>query len=339
MTMPTPEKTWQFDVNNPVGQTGVVLSDGQTLMMAIVRGLVDMPLNPWIVMGSSDGATAGMDGVNRWKPAGTWDFTKLVWNNAGSAHGWIVLRQAALFSTCELCIDLSYTNPAFITFIWGITAFTGGTTLNRPTTTTSVTLINQTWWAPNSGSWLGGGYVHVMQSTDGECSRVVFMWDDIPILFWIFDKVKNPVAGWTLPVVVYVGNNANNLTSVMTVVWYSDTARLNTRTPAAGNAALFMTGEGYGAYNFYEYTALTQPNQLSGEVTVFPIGLVSETTGFKGRHGELYDIWWGPTGIAAGTPAGTWPDDTTRKYWSPDALILPWDGLVSAPGSIPLTRY
>jgi len=338
MAMPIPDKTWQFINNQPFGWSGVALTDYRQAMVNIVKGFVDMPLNPWVVVGSSDGSTAGMDSVNRWKPGGTWDINKLVWNSAGSAHSWIVLRQLGLSPLCEILFDLSYTNGAYMTMLWGMSGFSGGSTTARPTATTYLTLYNNTYWLSNGGGGATtGGYTHHQQSTDGECSRMVCMYNDTPILFYMFDKAKNPVSGWTNPVLVTAQYNGQS--SVIGIPWYTDTARLNTFTPAGGFGTLYMTGEGFGSYLNYEYNSLCRPNQFSGDFPVYPIGLVSETTGFKGRHGEVYDMWWGPPGTAAATPWGTWPDDSTRKYWSPESMTLPWDGLVSAPGSVPLTRY
>lgn len=334
MTMPTPEKTWQFIVNTPAGGSGTSLTDFRQLMVAIVKGLVEMPTNPWVVTGSSDASTAGMDSVNRWKPSGTWDITKLNWAAAGSAHSWIALKQVGIFSTCELCIDLSNAQHYIITITWCVDGLTGGTTLNRPTGT-SITLINNVSWWAYASSTVFTAYVHVMQSTDGECTRVVGFNDDVPYLFWILDKPKNPVSGWTNPAVMACMSNTSS--SVMTIAYLNDTARLNARIGTT-SATCYMTGEGYGSNLVYENAQYQRPNQISGEITVFPIGIASETTGVKGRHGELYDIWWGPGGTATGIPCGTFPNDSTRKYWSPDTIILPWDGLVTT-GSVPLTRY
>jgi hypothetical protein len=334
MTMPTPEKTWQFDVNNAVGGTGTALTDYQIAMMNLVKALVEMPINPWVVMGSSDSSNAGMDSVNRWAPAGVWDRTKLVWATAGSAHSWIVLRQAGIFSLCEICIDLNYGNTQAYnaTVLMGFTGFTGGSTTARPTATT-ISLITAQWLYGSNLPF--GAYIHAMQSTDGECSRIVIMKEDVPCVFWLIDKPKNPVTGWTDPVVAITSSNSS--TTAMSITHLNDTARANCRI-AGTTAACFLTGEGFSTNLIYENTPYLRPNQISGEITPFPVGLVSETTGVKGRHGELFDIWWGPPGVASGSPDGTWPDDSTKKYWSPDALILPWNGLVTT-GTTPLTRY
>lgn len=335
MTMPTPEKTWQFDVNNAVGGSGAALTDYQIAMMNMVKAMVEMPLNPWVVMGSSDSSTAAMDGNNRWAPGGVWDRTKLVWASGTTAHSWIVLRQVGIFALNEICIDLNYSNTAAYSalVVWGFSGFTGGGITARPTATTSINLLAGTWLYGTNGVF--GAYVHAMQSSDGECTRLVIMKDDVPCSFWLFDKPKNPVSGWTDPAVAMTLSNGGS--SAMTIPWLNDTARLTGRIGTT-QTTFYCTGEGFTSSLVYENTSFLRPNQISGEVTMFPIGLVSETTGVKGRHGELFDIWWGPPGVASGSPDGTWPDDSTKQFWSPDALVLPWNGLVTT-GTTPLTRY
>jgi hypothetical protein len=344
MTMPVPEKTWQFSVNNPIGGTGDSVTDNKLLMLGIVKVLTEFPINPWVVTGSSDGSSAGMDATNRWAPGGTWDVTKLVWGTG--AHSWIVLKQTGLFANCELCIDLNSIGSYQCSMIWGFTGFTGGFITARPTATTTVIIRNVTDW--HFGSDPFGGYLHGMQSDDGECTRLVFTRLDISDLFWIMDKVKNPTAGWAYPVVMgLVGGSSSYTTNAASIATWNNAnfsiPRLNAYIGGSTTAVFHMTGEGGGASGLVYEDALIneRPNQILEEFTLFPITIscFGPYWGFEGfgRQGELYDIWWGPSNIVP-APFGTWPDDSTKKFWSPGNIVLPWDGLVGA-GSTPFVRY
>lgn len=52
-------------------------------LRAVKDSLVGVPVDPLVVVGSSDGRTAGMDGVDRWL------------TDDAAARGWCVLRRVA----------------------------------------------------------------------------------------------------------------------------------------------------------------------------------------------------------------------------------------------------
>lgn len=91
----------------------------------------------WALVGSSDASTAGMDTTTR---LGTsWTAAKWTRAAAGSAHSWFVLQSPTL--GVYLCVDLSTANDLYPASIyWAKTAFTGGSTTARPTSTDEVGL-------------------------------------------------------------------------------------------------------------------------------------------------------------------------------------------------------
>jgi hypothetical protein len=86
---------------------------------------------------------------------------------------------------------------------------------------------------------------------------------------------------------------------------------------------------------------MQQRNQVSLENLVLPLGLVSDTTGAKGRHGQIYDMWAGNISAISlgGYTDTTYPDDGSRQFWQCDDFIFPWVGLNTPPGPLPLTRW
>lgn len=66
----------------------------------------------------------------------TFDATKWVYANAGTAHTWFVLKSPAALGPVYLCVDCAGTSTQNVTITASYNAFsTGGTGLNRPTAT------------------------------------------------------------------------------------------------------------------------------------------------------------------------------------------------------------
>lgn len=442
MTLPTPDKTWQFYVNQQHFSSGSNLIDCAFMLMSLKESLKAMS-PAWTVTGSSTGISTGpagaMDAVDRWPnylqgsntsatvdttanntlrirarphtsyfvftvtagattakttirddlnakfalnglpltasivgtnqlqitssdtsgfvqidtvangstlstptglPAtspGTSTLDKLVWAAAGSNHSWIVLKQTAIFSTYEVCIDCNSASAYQGSIVIGYTGFSGGSATARPTAVSSTTIISvNTITVHNSNAF--SSVLHVMQSTDGECTRAFIMYNDYPQTFMLFDKPKNPVSGWTNPAISIYYNPANPTASATALASFDGTARVNFFANSVFGTA-YLTTEGAVTTSLPKWAEMQKPNQISGEYAFLGIGLFSLTVSAVGRHGQIYDMWIGditPASTGAWTD-GTYPNDSSRKFWQCDDFIFPWSGLVSAPGPIPLT--
>lgn len=64
--LPPIDKTWQHDVNVSLLGTGAHASDCRQLIRRVVAALLGFAQSPWICAGSSNGAVAALDGVDRW---------------------------------------------------------------------------------------------------------------------------------------------------------------------------------------------------------------------------------------------------------------------------------
>lgn len=94
----------------------------------------------WVVIGSSDASTAGMDGLDRW--TNVYTAGKINRNTAGSAHSWIVLRCTVQIKsvTYFLLLDWSTSSNHLTTSVFGhTTAPTGGNVNTAPTLANSAT--------------------------------------------------------------------------------------------------------------------------------------------------------------------------------------------------------
>lgn len=333
MGLPSLDKTWQFNVNNLRGNvpppSGSNLEDHKDIMFMVKQSLIGKTFagvslgwtGVWTVESSGDGA-GDFGAGDKWA-----NKDDLVWDNTGNAHSWIVFRQSATGS--EFCVDCDSTESRRITLTWSPAARYGlayggtdGTNTDRPTASDEVTIINNNMWVGGQTGRLAVR-VHTMVSTDGECTRVIAQINN-NVMFWLFDLAKNPVSGWTNPSVAVALSalSAANITDWADLI---DTATVN-GVHGAINMTMYMATEGIIA-NPLPYVSYTvAPNDIDGSWPMMPVGLVSEISGARGRHGELYDFWFGSSNQITGA---TYPNDLTRQFVHFSDIILPWDG--SAP--------
>ena len=171
MTLPTIEKTWQFNVNRNVGalssNTQVnkqLLLDMKNMLIATsslgtwtnAAGATITPTNPWTVRYSCNGTTAGTagDGVDRWQSLSDMNPGQMTGVNSltSAARSWIVLKNTTLDGggNFQVLFDwLSDTNlgstfwgdyGSCVMYVSRTAGFTGGTTTSRPTATDEVFL-------------------------------------------------------------------------------------------------------------------------------------------------------------------------------------------------------
>lgn len=128
-------------------------------------------------------------------------------------------------------------------------------------------------------------------------------------------------AGWTPnPLFAYAGNGATALN--YDTLCMAASGPLKARAGST-NMALFCTGEGWGSANFLGTKRLTGANELTSSPAENPlpaIGLASETSGCSGRHGQVYDTYWGLSNYADNT---TYPEDASRDWTQFGDIVLP----------------
>lgn len=311
MALPVLAKTWQFNVNQTVAAQGTALDTGERLMFIIKNSLLGFALMPWTCSGSSNSSVAAMDGVDRIIT------TANIVGSAG-AHSWIVLRQTGIATNYEICIDWNSGAANGITLVVSPSAgFTGGSTTARPTATDESVIINQSFFFSGVDT---NHQIHVMQSTDGACTRVIgWRGGNNLCTFMIFDKPVNTVTGWTNPSITYAIGN----TGAIGITY----ATLNAGTNCIGRGTGAFTAqwacESFGGSILPELTNIgTVVNSFENAWSFFPIGIGSTTASNRGRHGSLADIWWKPTSVS---DADTFPNDANnRQFVAFGCLIFPW---------------
>jgi len=321
MALPSLSKTWQFSVNVAKGNSGVLLTDARAVMRQFKTAMIGFGTLPWTVSGSSDSSTSGMDAVDRWAAD-----TNLVWGAVG--HSWIVLRQTGIAAKFEVCIDLSNASSNSITVVvsgsagFGTTnGGTNGSTSARPTATDEVVVIsNTTWWGSPGAS--AQHQVHAMQSTDGQCTRLLVTTSQVAHMIAIFDKPKNPISQWTFPWFVGWNGTGNTAQSGAQVTNWNDNplANFKPQNATAGTCYFATTFLNTGATVGQRITVA----QDVGSAHIFtPITLISETVGLRGAWGEAFDIYFSDTGMTTATQFDASPSHAWTYFKD---LVLPWDG-------------
>lgn len=339
MSLPTKTKTWQYNVNQTVGGTGNYTNDYRTLLLAIKNSLKGFGSTPWIVVGSSNGVAAGLDGVDRW--ASTAD---IVGNSPGAAHSWMVLKQTGIGANFQLLIDCgAVTSPSTLQIVRlsvsPIAGYTGGTISAAPTAT------DQHWYGMNFSSFAGGltagdtilgqmnspwtGKLHIMQSSDGQCTRVILMNTNSMPLLWIIDKVGQPVSNvnWSVPYVMTLHGDNNNIDVGIYTQYFRSGANASVQSSIQGGspalAKMYMTTECVSQTELG--TTQTFANDLDGAWPINSVGMFCPAgTGTRGRHGVFQDLWCG----SVTNRNAAYPADTTRQFVQFRDLIMPWNGSV-----------
>lgn len=299
-------KTWQFNVNNAQAAQGTPLADNKMQLLAIKNALIGFGTQPWTVVSSSNSVTAS--NADNWSTV-----ANLVWNSPGSAHSWIVLKQTGIGSNFQVliaCDVASATGASGSIKISPSTGFTGGTTTANPTAADSFNLINVASFLTLSADaalrW------SVMQSTDGQCTRIFGFSGGSLLYYGMFEKGANATGGtpgatnsgwghWIVSAPSFAGTTSQNGINAATVPSYESTANISIA------------------------------SEVDGAWDIFPVGIAcTATVGARGRLFTLQDVWFSSSGIAAG--------DTFPATGSPTsqfiviagtaaigAVVLPWN--------------
>lgn len=320
MPLPTLAKSWQFDVNAVRPAPDTNLANYQNILFGIKTSLKAFS-SGWTVVGSSNSVAAALDGVDRWTLP-----TNLVWHNAGVAHSWIVLKQTGLAANFQLLIDCDSNGAGAgaasnLRLVVSYSAgFTGGSTTTRPTATDEHQ-IQVGAWCTGSGIPFHSA-VHVMQSTDGQSTRVVVCRSNFVSTFWAFERVSSPSAGWAVPVVSLIRGAPNTTSDAPTYAVFNDAANGFFR-HGSTNYTGYVTSEGSITSMLGEQLNL-YPNDIDGFWPFFPMGFASTTTGARGRHGAFTDMYWGVQDVlVTGT---TFPASGTKQWVQFAHFVLPWNG-------------
>lgn len=321
MTMPTVEKTWQFDLHNLiVGETEDV--GNQKLLWMIKDKLINFGSTPWTVVGSSDSVSA--DSIPSTSNDYWVDYTDCVWGVAG-VHSWIVLKQTGIASNFQLLLSCETSSTTYYSYRMSVSfspaaGFTGGSTSAPPTATDEVVVFapagTVNWTTANVATNM---VVDFMQSTDGQCTRVLVFVDARIVSLICVEKAKNPLGTWTTPSFVLWSTDVD--ADAVTYALFHDASTKVFSGVSAATTNLYCATIGAGANACGEL--MTGFNNLSEEYDLYPIWFFSNTAGRRGVLGLMYDCWFGSV---IGPHTGDTFPGTGRTHIQLGELVMPWDG-------------
>lgn len=134
-TFPAHSRTYYtdtgYDTGVPANGTDAVRRTWWAIKACLKKEIMSEncgPVPAWTCAGSSDGTTAGMDGVDRWMSTYTAD--RINGGNSGNAHSWIVLYNSTI--GVWLTFDVPATLGNLLIYV-SYAAPTGGSITARPT--------------------------------------------------------------------------------------------------------------------------------------------------------------------------------------------------------------
>jgi hypothetical protein len=322
MGLPVLAKTHQLTTNQSIASAGTT-TDAKFLIRTMKDKFKGAALGAWTVVSSSNAVTANTS--DHWNAN-----ADIVGAAAGVAHSWIVIKQTGIAANFQVLIDITnvsvnqadfYVSPAV--------GFTGGTTTNAPTASDSSKLFTGiTWW---NGVSAGNLVYNSDVSTDGTVSRFFVFNANKVAGYFSFSAPQNPVSGWTAPfaMMLFSANGADCLTynavnaSAPTNMAIRATPVVGPN-PTVGLCTVSSEGVAGGTTNTIGQLELVA-NDASGDFPLVTCGITSVTVGARGRHGNIFDLWWGSTTPVTGD---TYPNDATRQFIHLGNIVTPWDGSV-----------
>lgn len=314
MALPTPDKLWNFDVNIALPSLGSATADGRRFIRKLKTKILGG--GAWAVKRSSNAVAVANSDL--WSSDAS-----VVRGSSGSPHSWIVLQRTDI--TLELLLDVNCDSAYdYGTVVVSRTGFTGGTISNRPAATDEVYVVGT---ASSYASWHAAGnstfsvVLHSFNSTDGQVQRIVAVKANVTVLFIDLSTLKNPPSGLVTPFVVGwvptapTFNTINNTGGGGEGRYFGLHASLPIRA--------YLATEGYTVAGTASAIGTLQiiQNELSAAWSMTPAAVVGYSPGTKGRHGNLYDLWFGEINKTNST---TYPDDASRQFIQFGYLILPW---------------
>jgi hypothetical protein len=339
MTMPTNSKTWVFDVNNEVNN-GNSTADSKEVLLAFKNWLCSVDVGCTVVRSCNSVSVSNGD---EWVDVGDLVYTP---NLGGTGiRSWAVIRLPAVFgATLELLLELRAYDDTD-TYMCNVSVsltpegynLATGTTTAPPSTTTGTAIAIEPY--PGAGDeanfiartatkkiWNGA------VSSDKESIRFWVMCGGKCCTFAEISKLKNPVADLTSDddwAVIWRGNKAAAAADSPTYTNMYTNADNYAKGYIKGTGAIVfgLSGECRLAGTTPTTNSFTSvPNPQDGDAyPMLPMAVWSSTNVAYayGRHGEINDLWWGPSNLITGS---TFPGDGSKTHIQlGNAFVVPWD--------------
>jgi hypothetical protein len=329
MALPILSKTWIFKTNRVIRRLDADLPNGNPTFLFLLKdslanasgwtNAAGSPVTnsyPWTVTSSSDSVSAGLS--DYWLDEGD-----VIVNSTN--FSWVVLRQPQINPLYEIAFGIGsglatyqhnfYVAPTLGFSQTGLVPTAYPASLGDRYQTTTNNSIN------GSNTTNFELALHIMMSTDGQCTYVFGCRNNAVVMTWLILKPKNPVTGWANPAITVQnrGTSPTYNSGISGVGWFAGHVPPGIFTVDLGYSCYSPAG-GLGAIGYRQQTV----NQLTGEWPIIRSHFTSFSTSmyFAGSVGEPFDIW-----LAPANRIGTSPD-VARSFAVFGDLLVPWDGTI-----------
>jgi hypothetical protein len=311
MAPPTIQKTWNFTVNQSVGNSGTLADDLKEVLLSFKN---DFFLNGnWTVLNSSDGTAANASDL--WVNIGD-----LVFDTTGNAHSWIEMRNAEL--NMDLVIDCNAATADKITIKIAMptaSPMTPGTLTTSPSYLYQTTVLTNT--TKFTGQTIGGASTtfttHSSISDDFENQRFV-VYDkatSMPMFELFLETMKNPKTALLYPVVVGCFSSTDGTSSCKVS---NDLLQEANSIYVGNNTSIVLSKTGYIAAEGYVGAPVGTDNSFTSDLQLSSMLIMKDNY----MLGELYDLWiQESSGVNEGDTY-----NPSKAYVSMSAFVRPWDG-------------
>lgn len=278
----------------------------------------------WCLIGSSDGITAGMDGLDRW--TNTYTAGKITRNTAGASHSWYVLRSPVMAShTYYLLVDWSTSTDHTINITLGVDAppLGGSITLGPSVQNPAALAGNNFSINSTSQSTIGSVKVHGQLATDGSfnilMSRDFSQEFSTGIIVHLLSNYKGTDA---YP--VWLHCTADTTAQPNTAGYANALANDSKGLDTVGNGTMrYPDGSGSGNYGLITPAVTnipTYPDAFDGTIPLFPVAVANKTAGNYTIRGRLQDIYYSP--CVGGTTAPTIGVGSVDNSATPQYMVI-----------------
>ncbi|HZJ65892.1 MAG TPA: hypothetical protein VFD36_20435 [Kofleriaceae bacterium] len=314
MADPVVQKTWTIGANNQI----VFVSLNQT-QGAYLKGMADFLLaHGYTCKGSSDGAAAAMDGVNRWVTVAN---ASTRGANTAAANSWMCLTDG---NGCDLV--LSYVGAtddiARISFSGRGIYAAAGTATFTPTATDEVVILSTTTIGATASLdrwWFGW-----VDSTSKLCRFLIMRSAVMQGSAWGLELGQSRVTITWSPAVVGWSCVAGNFTYSYGT-GFLDVALVGGIFIRGGPTAIrggnmLMAG---GAANMVWTDVITENQGSVGYQIAGPLSMGATTAGKTGPLIRMFDLWGQSR---TGTAGDTWNTKKLATFSGTRGILFPWDG-------------
>ena len=345
-------RTWYVDANIAIADGSTAALTARSILWgfkSLLKGNIGTNTQGlWTVEGSSDGTNAGMDGVDRW--LNTFDATKIVRAAAGVAHSWIVLKSPATIGPSSgsyyMLIDYSETQDQSANIVVSPTPFTGGTTLNAPTSTKSWTVCATTTGTAGIRTFYDNtvGTYRMYRITDANGNfwfttakggQGFFQWlfgvqtlvdtrpgDQTPTLsFWSYANTGRGGGDSLDGYFGWMGAASGGFAiKLVRGRFFDDTAVYGV---SSGGIFAMMPGHTSTATGNRWQAQATTANPIDGKIETMPVWFYSVETVYSGVRGRLPDVSW----VSYAAPVGaSEPTVAAQERMVVGGVLIPCPG-------------